>query len=73
METRQIEQFPQSNAIQRAQKYGVDITLLMENLKLTPTERLRKAQRVLESVLAFRAEVKSFQMTREAKQKHDAN
>jgi len=73
METRKIEQFPQSDAIQRAVEYGVDISLLLENLKRTPTERLRKTQRALESVLAFRAEVKSSRMMREAKREYDAN
>jgi len=33
---------------------------LIENLKLTPTERMRKAQAVLESVVAFQAEVRAF-------------
>ena len=32
------------DAIQRAIEYGVDITLLQENLKRTPTERLENFQ-----------------------------
>lgn len=48
------------NAITRARDFGIDITLLIENLKLTPTERLRKAQAVLESVVALQAEVRAF-------------
>jgi hypothetical protein len=44
-------------AVERAIEFGIDITLLIENLRLTPTERLQKAQRVLDSVVAFQAEV----------------
>ena len=43
----------QSDAIQRAIEYGVDITLLKENLKRSPTERIENLQRWL----AFAAEV----------------
>lgn len=32
------------SAIQRAIEYGIDITLLEANLRLTPTERVRKGE-----------------------------
>jgi hypothetical protein len=54
------EQSGEPDALARARDFGIDITLLIENLKLTPTERLRKAQAVLESVVAFQAEVRAF-------------
>jgi hypothetical protein len=41
------------DAIQRAIEYGVDITLLEENLKRTPTERLENFR-----WLAFAAEIR---------------
>ena len=34
---------------------GVDVTLIEENLRLTPTERVEKMRRVLEFVEAARA------------------
>ncbi len=44
-------------AVERAIEFGIDISLLIENLKLTPTERLRKAQQVLDSLVSFQQEV----------------
>ena len=43
-------------AVQRALEFGVDITLLLENLKYSPTERVRRAEQALKSVLALAAE-----------------
>ncbi len=48
---------PQS-AVQRAAEYGIDITLLVENLKLTPTERLNCLQQAVASAVALRDEAK---------------
>ncbi len=48
------------SAIERAIEYGIDTTLLEQNLKLTHTERLRRAQAALDSVVAMQAEVKTF-------------
>jgi hypothetical protein len=47
-------------AVERAIAFGVDITLLIENLRLTPTERVRRAQQMLDSVVALQAEVKAW-------------
>ena len=44
-------------AVQRAVDFGVDVTLLLEDLKYSPTERVRRAQRSLESTLALTGEV----------------
>ncbi|MBI3763328.1 MAG: hypothetical protein HY260_15890, partial [Chloroflexi bacterium] len=46
-----------TSAVERAIAFGVDITLLIENLGLTPTERLRRGERILKSLVAFKAEV----------------
>ena len=51
------ESSPTPSAIERAIAFGVDITLLIENLRLTPTERLRRGEQFLKSVVAFRTEV----------------
>lgn len=47
-----------TSAVERAIEFGIDITLLIENLRLTPTERVRRAQQMLDSVVALQAEVK---------------
>lgn len=39
--------------IEAAQQYGVDLTLLIESLRLTPEERLRDLQRVMEDFEAL--------------------
>jgi len=43
-----------TDPIVRALWYGIDLTQLKENLRLTPTERLEKHQRTLEAVEALR-------------------
>ncbi len=47
-----------SGAVDRAEAFGVDLTLLIENLRRTPTERLRWAERTLHSVVAFQEETR---------------
>jgi hypothetical protein len=42
------------SAVERAIAFGVDITLLIENLRYTPTERLRRGEQALASVVSFR-------------------
>jgi len=44
-------------AVKQAIEYGIDVTLLIENLRHTPTERLRRHQQALESMVALREEV----------------
>jgi hypothetical protein len=51
---------PELSAVERAIAFGVDITLLVENLRLTPTERVERAQQMLDSVVALQAEVKAW-------------
>ncbi len=50
----------QNSALERAVEYGVDITLLIENLRLTPTERVQRAQRMLDSVVALQTEMRNW-------------
>ncbi len=54
MDKQTDDQVSSSDAIQRAIEYGVDITLLQENLKRTPTERLESFQHWL----AFAEEIR---------------
>ncbi len=59
------ENAPPDDAIARAIEYGVDITLLTSNLQLTPTERIHRAQRALDSVVAFQLEVRKWRQRQE--------
>lgn len=52
----------ESPALKRAEEYGIDITLLIENLRRSPTERLRQHQAMLEFVEELR---RAGQKTRE--------
>lgn len=47
-----------SGAVERAVAYGLDLTLLIENLRRSPTDRLRWAERALHSVVAFQEEAR---------------
>ena len=49
-----------ASAVERAIAFGLDVTLLIENLRLTPTERVQRAQQILDSVVALQAEVKAW-------------
>ncbi len=42
-------------AIQRAELFGIDLSLLEENLRLTPLERLRQNDRLLNEAEALQA------------------
>lgn len=41
------------SAIERAREYGIDITLIESNLRLTPTERLQELQEWMENLEEF--------------------
>jgi len=45
---------PPGSAIEAAQRYGIDLTLLIENLRLSPSERLRKLENAANSLEAVR-------------------
>lgn len=56
---------PRTPALRRAIEFGVDVTLLLENLNYSPTERVRRAQRWLDSIVAFQSEASAW------RQRHD--
>jgi hypothetical protein len=45
-----------TRALTHAVEFGIDLTLLIENLKYSPTERVRRAQRSLRSLVALDAQ-----------------
>jgi queuine/archaeosine tRNA-ribosyltransferase len=46
--------FTQADAIQAAADYGIDIAMLIDNLKRTPEERIRRHQIALNTVKSLR-------------------
>jgi hypothetical protein len=46
--------FTRTNAIQAAADYGIDISMLIENLKRSPEERIRRHQIALNTVKSLR-------------------
>lgn len=54
---------PPGSAAARAVEFGIDLTLILENLRLTPEERIRK----LDNRLAARAESKETEHYRHPK------
>lgn len=54
------------SAVERAIEFGIDITLLEQNLKLTPTERIEQ----LERYVVFLEEVRR---AGQVKRQHDAD
>lgn len=48
----------QKSTVDRAREFGIDITLLVENLRRSATERLIRAQRAAASLFSLRKEIK---------------
>lgn len=48
---------PEKTAVERAIEFGIDVTLLIENLRYSPTERLRRGEKIMKSMVAFKREV----------------
>jgi hypothetical protein len=46
------------SAIARARDYGIDLTLLIERLHLTPEERVRDLQRAIKGMEAMRGKAR---------------
>lgn len=49
---------PPGSAAERAAEFGIDLTLTLENLRLTPEERIRKLDDFIESVAELKASVR---------------
>ena len=50
--------------IAAARDYGIDLSLVVENLKLTPAERLRRNEQAANDLLKFQAAMKSAKRAR---------
>jgi hypothetical protein len=49
---------PPGSAAARAAEFGIDLTLTLENLRLTPEERIRKLDNFIEDVANLKASVR---------------
>jgi len=49
---------PPGSAAERAAKFGIDLTLTLENLRLTPEERIRKLDNFIEGVAKLKASLR---------------
>jgi hypothetical protein len=58
-ERHRIEDSVPVTAVERARAFGVDISLLVENLRLTPKERLERAQEAARSLAALQTEAEN--------------
>ncbi|MCA1579352.1 MAG: hypothetical protein LC794_18550 [Acidobacteria bacterium] len=62
---------PAGSAAARAAEFGTDLTLTLENLRLTPEERIRKLDSFIEGVAKLKASVRVIGPTEpNAKQHH---
>lgn len=55
-----------ADVIARAEEFGVDISLLRSNLRLTPTERLLRLQGTVASLCALQADARAWRKRRKA-------
>ena len=49
---------PPGSAAARAAEFGIDLTLTIENLRLTPEQRIRKLDDFIESVAKLKASIR---------------
>lgn len=54
---------PAGSAAARAADYGIDLTLTLENLRLTPEERIRKLDSFIQGIAELRASARIIKPT----------
>jgi len=54
-----IKPVDQTDEIRAAIDYGIDISMLMDNIKRTPTERIRRHRMALDSVIKMQKAAKN--------------
>lgn len=58
------------SAAARAAEFGTDLTLTLENLRLTPEQRIRKLDSFITGVAQLRASVRSIRPTNATAEQH---
>ena len=61
---------PSGSAAARAASFGTDLTLTLANLRLTPEERVRKLDQLIEGVAKLRASVRVIGPTNATTEQH---
>jgi hypothetical protein len=61
---------PAGSAAARAAEFGTDLTLTLENLRLTPEERIRKLDSFIEGVARLKASVRVIDPTNATAEQH---
>jgi hypothetical protein len=61
---------PIGSAAARAAEFGTDLTLTLENLRLTPEERLRKLDSFIEDAAKLKASVRVTEPTNASAEPH---
>jgi len=54
---------PPGSAAERAVEFGIDLTLTLENLRLTPEERIRHLQRFIAAVAKLKSSARRLDPT----------
>ena len=54
---------PAGSAASRAAEFGIDLTVTLENLRLTPEERIRKLDNFIQGVAELRASARIIKPT----------
>jgi len=61
---------PPDSAAARAVDFGIDLTLTIENLRLTPEQRIRKLDDFIESVAKLKASIRIIGPTNASAHQH---
>jgi len=61
---------PPGSAAARAAEFGTDLTLTLENLRLTPEERVRKLDSFIQGVAKLRASARRISPTDDTAEQH---
>jgi hypothetical protein len=61
---------PAGSAAARAVEFGTDLTLTLENLRLTPEERIRKLDNFIASVARLKASLRIIDPTNATTEQH---
>ena len=59
----------EQSAVERAEAYGIDVTLLMASLRLTPIERVRRAEAFINIAISIREQGRKWREAQAAERK----
>ena len=62
---------PPGSAAERAVEFGIDLTLTLENLRLTPEDRIRQLQRFIAAVVKLKSTARRLGPTNAISKRHN--